>query len=183
MGLFRKKENITLDQLSYLTISEVMSINLAGISGDLEKEIKNTINSITMLSSLFSASFYIMNYLGNICKKDKEQIGYDVGKSFTDAFIYWNEKNGTPKEALDENLEIMMQFNDDAYNSDELNDPTKQLDLRIYLYTNKRISEELKIDIDNIELKGIIAAYTKQILKQINPILIEIIKKYKIVYE
>ena len=77
----------------------------------------------------------------------------------------------------------MMQFNDDAYNSDELNDPTKQLDLRIYLYTNKRISEELKIDIDNIELKGIIAAYTKQILKQINPILIEIIKKYKIVYE
>ena len=72
-----------------------------------------------------------LELISNICKKDKEQIGYDVGKSFTDAFIYWNEKNGTPKEALDENLEIMMQFNDDAYNSDELNDPTKQLDLRI----------------------------------------------------
>ena len=77
----------------------------------------------------------------------------------------------------------MMQFNNDIYNSDEFNDSTKQLDLRIYLYTNKRISAELKIDIDNIELKGIIAEYTKQILKQVNPILVKIIREYKIVYE
>ncbi len=183
MGLFKKKEKITLDQLSYLTISEVMSINLNGISVDLDKETKNTINSITMLSSLFSAQLYIMNYLGNICHKDNEQIGYDVGKSFSDALAYWHEKNGTQKETIVENLEIMMQFNNDIYNSDEFNDSTKQLDLRIYLYTNKRISAELKIDIDNIELKGIIAEYTKQILKQVNPILVKIIREYKIVYE
>lgn len=184
MGIFKKKENVTLDQFSYLIVCEIMNTNIAGIKGDLDKEIKNTINSITMLSSLILEQFYVMDYLNNKNNKDKEQIGHDVGKSFAGAFIYWNEKNGVSRELIDENMEIMMQFNDDMFSSPDLNDSTKPLDELVYIYTNKRIFNELQIDsLNNIELEGMIAAYTKRVLKQLAPILDNLLKKYNITYQ
>lgn len=186
MNSFKNKEKITLDQLTYMFVCEIMDATILGISIEMDKKDINTINSETMIVALLLGQFFIMNDLSYFHNEDKERIGEDVGRSFTNAFIYWSEKHDISREAINENLNIMINYYNDLENavSKSIDNYNKDLDEVFYLYINNRLFKELNINrIDDIKLQDTIATYTKRVLQHISIINDNILNKYTILYD